>query len=181
MKRFILTGAPGAGKTVVLRELERDGFSVVEEAATDVIALARGRGVNQPEGSSGFIDDIVRLQNQRLARSSAWPDALQFHDRSAVCTAALAAFLGYPVSDELERALARIAAEATYQQDVFFIQNLGFIENTAARRINFKDTLRFEAVHLDLYRRLGYRLVVIAPGPPSERAATIKALATAIV
>ena len=132
---------------------------MVEEAATDVIALERGRGVLEPHTSPRFIDDIVRLQNQRLARSSAWPDTLQFHDRSGdLYQAALAAFLGYPVSDELERALARIVTEATYQQDVFFIRNLGFIENTAARRISFKDTLRFEAVHLDLYRRLGYRL-----------------------
>ncbi len=84
------------------------------------------------------------------------------------------------MSDELERALARIAADATYQQDVFFIQNLGFIENTTTRRISFKDTLRFEAVHLDLYRRLGYRLAIIAPGTPAERAATVKALATAM-
>src|ERR1700761_6833795 len=98
MKRFILTGTPGAGKTVVLRQLERDGFSVVEEAATDAIALARGGGVMEPEGSPAFIDDIVRLQSQRLARSSTWPDAVQFHDRSAVCTAALSAYLGYPAS-----------------------------------------------------------------------------------
>ena len=37
MRRFIITGAPGAGKTSIVRQLELDGFSVVEEAATDVI------------------------------------------------------------------------------------------------------------------------------------------------
>jgi len=37
MRRFIITGAPGAGKTAIIRQLELDGFSVVEEAATDVI------------------------------------------------------------------------------------------------------------------------------------------------
>jgi len=45
MKRFILTGAPGAGKTAVIRQLELDGFSVVEEAATDIIALEQSRSV----------------------------------------------------------------------------------------------------------------------------------------
>src|SRR5665213_3132380 len=35
MKRYILTGAPGAGKTAILRQLERDGYGVIEEAATD--------------------------------------------------------------------------------------------------------------------------------------------------
>jgi len=39
MPAYILTGAPGAGKTAVLRLLEISGYAVVEEAATDVIAL----------------------------------------------------------------------------------------------------------------------------------------------
>ncbi|GAC1438731.1 MAG: hypothetical protein NVS9B5_27900 [Terriglobales bacterium] len=37
MRRFIITGAPGAGKTAIIRQLELDGFSVVEEAAADVL------------------------------------------------------------------------------------------------------------------------------------------------
>jgi predicted ATPase len=44
MRRFIITGAPGAGKTAIIRQLELDGFSVVEEAATDVIAAAQAHG-----------------------------------------------------------------------------------------------------------------------------------------
>ena len=42
--KFILTGAPGAGKTALVRQLERDGFAMVEEAATDVIALEQAKG-----------------------------------------------------------------------------------------------------------------------------------------
>lgn len=38
MRRFIITGAQVAGKTALIRQLEIDGFSVVEEAATVVIA-----------------------------------------------------------------------------------------------------------------------------------------------
>jgi predicted ATPase len=37
MKRFILTGAPGAGKTSILRALAAGGYAVVPEAATDVV------------------------------------------------------------------------------------------------------------------------------------------------
>lgn len=48
MKRFIVTGAPGAGKTAIIRQLEHDGFSIVEEAATDVIALEQARGIAEP-------------------------------------------------------------------------------------------------------------------------------------
>ena len=48
MRRFIITGAPGAGKTAIIRHLEPDGFGVVEEAATDVIAAAQAQGTVQP-------------------------------------------------------------------------------------------------------------------------------------
>ena len=48
MKRYILTGAPGAGKTAILRHLELDGYGVVEEAATDIIALEQVQGVAEP-------------------------------------------------------------------------------------------------------------------------------------
>ena len=174
MKRFILTGAPGAGKTAIIRELELDGFSVVEEAATDIIALEQTRGVAEPWRYPSFIDSIVELQKRRQLRASHEPDDVQFHDRSAVCTAALAVFLGYPFSDTLSRELKRIETEAIFQKRVFFIQNLGFIIRTEARRINFEEAQRFEQVHQEIYSSFGFELVHIAAGYVLDRAAAIK-------
>jgi predicted ATPase len=48
VKRFILTGAPGSGKTAILCQLELEGMGVVGEAATDVIALEQARGIASP-------------------------------------------------------------------------------------------------------------------------------------
>ena len=70
MRRFIITGAPGAGKTAIIRQLELDGFSVVEEAATDVIAAAQAQGRVQPWTHPSFIDAIAALQRQRQVRAS---------------------------------------------------------------------------------------------------------------
>src|SRR5271167_1010972 len=155
MKRFILTGAPGAGKTAIIRQLELDGFSVVEEAATDIIALEQARGVAEPWKNPSFIDSIVELQRRRQLRASHEPDEVQSHDRSAVCTAALAVFLGYPFSDALSGELQRIETEAIYQKQVFFVQNLGFITPTEARRINLEEARRFEQIHQEIYRTFG--------------------------
>ena len=44
MPRFVLTGTPGSGKTAMVRLLEREGYRVVAEAATDVIALEQALG-----------------------------------------------------------------------------------------------------------------------------------------
>jgi predicted ATPase len=175
MKRFILTGAPGAGKTAIIRQLERDGFGVVEEAATDVIALAQAQGVAEPWTQPSFIDSVADLQARRLARTPSQPDEVQFHDRSAICTAALAAYLGYPVSDALSRELERITVEAIYQKRVFFIQNLGFVAPTEARRISFEEALRFERIHEETYRNFGFDIVRVEPGSVLDRVAAIKA------
>ena len=70
MQRFVLTGAPGAGKTAIIRQLELDDFSIVEEAATDVIALAQAQGIPEPWTHAAFIDSITALQKQRQIRAA---------------------------------------------------------------------------------------------------------------
>src|SRR5271156_924385 len=124
VKRYILTGAPGAGKTVIIRQLELDGFSVVEEAASDLIALSQAQGIAEPWTHPSFVDSVCDLQKRRLIRSSQEPVEVQFHDRSVICTAALAAYLGFRRSPGLYREHERVQSEATYQSKVFFIRNL---------------------------------------------------------
>jgi predicted ATPase len=181
MKRYILTGTPGAGKTAILRQLERDGFSVVEEAATDVIALSQTCGVPEPWTDVSFIDTIADLQRQRQLRAAHEPCAVQFHDRSAVCTAALAAYLGFPVTPSLAQELERLRAEEIFVREVFFIRNLGFVAPTEARRISFEEALRFEMIHEETYREMGFRIVWIEPGSVADRVASIKSVVEAAV
>lgn len=165
MTRYILTGAPGAGKTALLRLLERRGHAVVEEAATDVIALEQALGRDEPWTDPGFIDLILALQRRRQTAVGSG-----FFDRSPVCTWALSVFLGLAPSAALRAEIARIEAEGVYERRVFFLQNLGFVTPTAARRISFEDALRFEQVHAETYRRLGYDLIFIPPGGLEARA-----------
>ena len=170
MHRYILTGAPGAGKTVLLRALERAGHAVVEEAATDVIALAQAEGVTEPWTDPGFVDAIVTLQRRRETRAVG---EVVFFDRSPVCALALARFLGHPVSPLLREELRRI--EGLYERRVFLVRGLGFVTPTSARRISLGDALRFEAVHEAAYRELGYELIPVAPDTPAKRAAAVLA------
>ena len=175
MRRFIITGAPGAGKTAIIRQLELDGFGVVEEAATAVIAAAQAQGTAQPWTDPSFIDLIASLQRDRQIRASYQPDEVQFHDRCAVCTAALAFYLGYPLPPFLAKELERVKKEAIYQKRVFFIRNLGFITPTEARRISLEETVRFEKIHEETYRDFGFELVSVEPGSLAQRVKTIRA------
>ncbi|MGO4881139.1 MAG: AAA family ATPase [Bryobacteraceae bacterium] len=175
MRRFIITGAPGAAKTAIIRQLELEGFSVVEEAATDVIAAAQAQGKLQPWTDPSFIDVVASLQRDRQIRASYQPDQVQFHDRCGVCTAALAVYLGYPFSPVLAGELERVKKEAIYQNRVFFVRHLGFITPTEARRISLEETVRFEKIHEETYRNFGFELIPVEPGSLVERVSFIKA------
>jgi predicted ATPase len=175
MRRFIITGTPGAGKTAIIRQLELEGFGVVEEAATAVIAAAQARGIAEPWTDPAFIDSIVLLQKQRQIRASKQNEDLQFHDRSAVCTAALARYLGYPYSSALMEEVERLKVNKIYEERVFFIRNLGFVTSSDARKISFEEALRFERIHEEVYRSFGFELVPVEPGCLLDRVNRIRA------
>ena len=169
MKRYILTGTPGSGKTSILHELKSQGYWVVGEVATDVIAREQMRGNSEPHLQPDFIDTIVRLQMQRQLEASISPDELQWYDRSPICTLALSRYLGYPASASLLEEIERIERERIYQRQVFFIENLGFCQPTEARKITFAESLVFEKIHEEIYTSLGYNLIKIVPEALSER------------
>src|SRR6266516_3757441 len=152
MRRYILTGTPGAGKTSILRLLEARGYSVIDEAATAVIAQAQAR---------------------RQADAAAIAADVQVYDRSPICTHALACYLGRSLSPALAAEISRIERDQVYERQVFFIRNLGFCEPTAARRISFTESLVFERIHSGSYRGFGYELIDIPAAAVAARTAAI--------
>lgn len=172
MRRYILTGAPGSGKTSILGALRDRGYPVVSEAATDVIAVGQSSGNDQPWADPQFIEDIFALQRLRLSEPAPARARVQFHDRSPVCTLALVRYLGYRVPAGLEAEVGKLAG--VYQRQVFFVRPIGFVEPTAARRISYQDSLRFERFHEAEYERLGFELIDVPPGQVEERAALIE-------
>jgi predicted ATPase len=174
MRRLVLTGTPGAGKTAILRHLELDGHVVVEEAATDVIGLEQARGDPHPWTRPSFIDAVVALQQQRQLRTVGGD--VQFFDRSPVCTLALCRWLGRPVPLALSQELDRIERAAVYDRGVLFVDRLGFVTPTAARRITSDEAVHFERVHEEVYRSFGYECVHIRPGTLADRIEALRRL-----
>ena len=182
MPAYILTGAPGSGKTAILRMLENVGYLVVEEAATDVIALDHALGCDKPWEEPGFVDKVVALQRQRRALGGLADrnGGIVFFDRSPVCTLALSRYAGLAPSSLLAREVARALSDGSYEKTVFFIRNQGFVQPTAVRRISFADSLAFERIHEQTYRDLGFRLVDVPAGPLADRVALIQRAVEAV-
>lgn len=170
MKRFILTGAPGSGKTTIINALQELGFNVVPESATEIIAQCQGQGNLTPWESLEFIDNIIEAQKERQLIAQG---KLQFYDRSPFCTYALAKFLGFPLSATLLAEIDRCLKRHIYRPQVFFIENLGKIENTDARQISFEAALIFEAIHREVYKHFGFERISIPKDSVEARCALI--------
>ena len=125
MKRYILTGAPGSGKTTLIKILAAMGYACSSEAATDVIDDRQQLGFKEPWKSKDFIDKIITLQKKRQLNNpkinSTSKNNIQFYDRSPICTWALAQYLGYPFSSHLINEITRIIRTNIDQKQLFFI------------------------------------------------------------
>ncbi|MBV9650929.1 MAG: AAA family ATPase [Pseudonocardiales bacterium] len=177
-KRYILTGAPGGGKTALAHALRQRGYCVVEEAATDVITLHQAHGVEQPWQRPDFLEAITRVQRHRQTTPVPTTVAVQIYDRSPLCTLALARYLHRPVPPLLTEEVTRVIHEQLYQRIVFLVHPLGFITPTAVRRISYSDSLVFHRVHEAIYREHGYELVDVPPATVAERTALVEQLLT---
>ncbi|WP_063725786.1 AAA family ATPase [Cryptosporangium arvum] len=169
MRRYILTGAPGCGKTTILHALAERGYSVVEEAAADVVAQQRALGVEAPEEDAGFVDAVIRLQHERQQQLPIDSGGVQLFDRSPICTLAFARYSGLPMTRALRTEVNRVVQSGIYQPLVFFVARWGPAGPTPPRRISEADAKRSEEIHRTAYESCGYELVDIPPGDPDHR------------
>lgn len=169
LKRYIVTGTPGSGKTTLIRGLELLGYAILEEAATDIIAYEQFMGMAEPWQDGLFVNRVVDLQKHRQVAVTAVKNGLIFADRSPICTYALARYLNHPISQDLTDEVNRVVQRKIYQPMVFFIENLGFVTSTEARKISYDEALRFEKIHMETYEEFGYKCHIIPPASIQER------------
>jgi predicted ATPase len=114
----IVTGGPGVGKTTVLRELEKGGYSVVPENAREII---KEQGVIKGDGlpwknKKLYIDLMLKasIDSYKLAQANN-SLSIYFFDRGILDTLCYAEMVGLGISDEMNE----IANNHQYNKKVF--------------------------------------------------------------
>ncbi|MFO3471962.1 AAA family ATPase [Legionella pneumophila serogroup 1] len=166
MKQFyILTGAPGTGKTSILAELSKRGFPTIEEPARRVLQQQRlidGEGVY--DKNPFLFKELMLLRMLDDYASAPQYDSV-FFDRG------LPDLIAYSKCFDLDIG-AELQASQTYRyHPVVFFAPLwrDIFINDAERRLSFEDAQAFESDLRTAYADLGYQVIDIPLTDIAER------------
>jgi predicted ATPase len=166
---WILTGAPGSGKTAILDEL-RGSVRCVDEPARRVLAEQRKiGGPGTPEQDPArFVELMVEVAIADHERASLGGGPTLF-DRGIPDCIAYAIHLGVDPGPSV------FASDRyRYQDEVLILEPWEEIYATDDERtMSFADTVAFHATLEDAFDRSGYRRIAVPRGPVTARAAFV--------
>lgn len=170
-RSWVLTGAPGSGKTEILDELRGD-LRCVDEPARRVLAEERAcGGAGTPERDPGrFVHLMLQLAIADHRRALATNGPTLF-DRGIPDCVAYARYLGVDGDPSVAA-----SDRSRYHGEVLLLEPWKAIYTTDDERtMSFADTVTFHEALVDAYTLVGYRMVVVPRASTEERAAFVMA------
>jgi predicted ATPase len=166
---FILTGAPGSGKTAILSRL-RDDLWCVEEPARAVLAEQRASGGSGTwdKNPSLFVHLLLQrsIENYQMALASG---------QQAVFDRGIPDCVVYAIRAGTDPKPTLMAVDVyRYNPRVLFLEPWNDIYTTDEERtMSFDETLSFGEALRDVYMRSGYTPVDVPRGSTDDRAAFV--------
>ena len=154
MRRVVLTGGPGGGKTTFLNELREHGYHTVDESARAIIAERLSQGLSRRPEPLEFAREVLRRDIEKYMRHEDGM-RLSFFDRGVVDALGMLNEVAPIEASELQALLA------TYP---YYTQVLVFPPWDTIYRMDNERDQTFDAaqqIHARVtawYRRCGYEL-----------------------
>jgi predicted ATPase len=167
---FILTGAPGSGKTAILGRLGNE-LTCVDEPAREVLAEQRATG-----GSGTWDQDAALFVHLLLQRSIEKYAMARRSGETVVFDRGIPDCIVYAVRAGTDPTPSVEAADAyRYQPHVLFLEPWSDIYDTDEERVmSFDDTVSFSKSLRDVYERSGYTLVDVPRDSIAGRATFVR-------
>ena len=172
IKKYIITGGPGAGKTSLLQALHQAGFHCSEEASRRLIASAMATGsdclpwIDLPRFAGKVLDRMIHAYQQTAANTS-----VTFFDRGIPDIIAYLKAAALPVHDRYYTALR----QHPYQAHVFILPPWKEIYvNDAERWQTFEEAVHLYTTIRETYQSLGFSLIEVPPADLAHRMDFIK-------
>lgn len=168
--RFVVTGAPGSGKTPVVRELMRRGFLGVNEPAREILAEQRAIG-----GNGVYDKDSQLFCDLMLERAIADYERLADAGEPAFFDRGIPDMVGYAEIFGLDPSAAQAASRSYRYDDVVFALPAWpkIYVTDAERKMTFESAQAFGNRVREVYLALGYRIVEVPRDSVVARASFI--------
>ncbi len=155
---FVITGAPGSGKTPIVRELMALGFKGVDEPAREVLAQQRAIG-----GGGVYDRDRRLFCDLMLSRAIADFDRMGGAQTPVFFDRGIPDQIGYAELFGLDTSMAESAAAGhRYNDVVFALPSWPEIYVTDSERtMTFESAQAFGERVRNVYEDLGYTVVVV--------------------
>lgn len=166
-QKYIITGAPGTGKTCIINELKARGFNCINENSREVISkeIIRGGEVLPWKNQIAFENKITNLRTQQYLASP--QDFISFFDRSALDSIAYLKLNNLAIPKEIIKNLNK----CKFNKTVFYTPIWQEIYvNDNERRESVEQATEIESAILKTYKEKKYRLVKVPKLPVKERA-----------
>jgi predicted ATPase len=153
MKKIVLTGAPGSGKSSIIRVLQYDlNERTIAEAAEDIIKILQGQGIEKPWEREDFQDRILELQLQREQQVEELEGRV-FIDRGILDGLAYYQLQGKTSSEAMKQAIEN--TRERYEK-IFLIEGGNSCEKNAVRREDLEEAKKLEELQYRNYTEAGY-------------------------
>ncbi|OJJ15021.1 hypothetical protein BKI52_39840 [marine bacterium AO1-C] len=158
IRRFIITGGPGTGKSTLLAHLKQRDVLVFEEVSRRLIQEQH----QQPNPALPWINlplfAELCLEQMMTQHADAQPQCLNFYDRAIPDIIAYLRNGGEAVPTVYEQ----ILREKTYEKRVFFAPPWPQIYvNDQERPQKYEESCRISALLKETYEQLGYQLITL--------------------
>lgn len=169
VRKYVLTGGPGIGKTTMIELLATRGHQVLPEAARMVIEVEQGKdgGVLPWTDLEGFQYKVADLQ---LELEDGIQSREAFLDRGIIDGFGYST-LGGVKAPEIIHELGKNRYEK-----IFILDPLPTYENDSARKENRDEALRIHGAIENAYKHFGYDPISVPVLPPEERVLFILSL-----
>ena len=162
--RIVVTGGPGAGKTTLLGELERRGFTTIEDTPRAVIRSRRALGLSPRPSPLEFAEQVLRRDVELYEQHTG--EALTFFDRGVLDALAMVV----EAAPERRAELVALAAVYPYHPVVFVLPPWEEIYvNDDERDHEFAHAVRVCEALVAWYQSCGYHVAVVPKLPVAGR------------
>jgi Predicted ATPase len=170
-KLVVISGGPGAGKTALIEELRRRGYSCSSEVAREIIQeQVRASGDALPWAERESYARQMLDRSVAAFEESSRAGSPVFFDRGIPDTLCYARLVG--LSRELEHDAAVMCDRYRYWRRVFLAPPWREIyETDSERRQNFDEAVRTYSLMQETYEGCGYEVVRLPLVSVEERAA----------